>query len=194
MGMPRRVLRAWAWKTSTMSAHPSGVLSAGVEPPPDSTDPSRQVATSMGSSLTAPRSAWVICPTFSSRVMAASSRSARARGWSERSIHGRAAVPAPGDYPIDQGITVTSRPDFARIDLSPYRYAVHRHDVGSVMPSFSSVDWTEDGVGNPLKMHAHRELITGVLKHKLGFDGFVISTGRASTSSPATTPPRSPRA
>ena len=47
--------------------------------------------------------------------------------------------------------------------------------VGSVMPSFSSVDWTEDGVGNPLKMHAHRELITGVLKGKLGFDGFVIS-------------------
>ena len=29
------------------------------------------------------------------------------------------------------------------------------------MPSFSSVDWTEDGVGNPLKMHAHQELITG---------------------------------
>jgi len=80
-----------------------------------------------------------------------------------------------GDYPIDQGITVTSRPDFARIDLSPYVAAVHGHDIGSVMPSFSSVDWTEDGVGNPLKMHAHRELITGVLKHKLGFDGFVIS-------------------
>jgi beta-glucosidase len=53
--------------------------------------------------------------------------------------------------------------------------AVGGHDVGSVMPSFSSVDWTEDGVGNPLKMHAHRELITGVLKHKLGFGGFVIS-------------------
>jgi beta-glucosidase len=30
-----------------------------------------------------------------------------------------------------------------------------------VMPSFSSVDWTGDGVGNRLKMHAHRELITG---------------------------------
>jgi beta-glucosidase len=80
-----------------------------------------------------------------------------------------------GDYPIDQGITVTSRRDFARIDLSPYVAAVHRHDVGSVMPSFSSVDWTEDGVGDPLKMHAHRELITGVLKHKIGFDGLVIS-------------------
>jgi beta-glucosidase len=82
---------------------------------------------------------------------------------------------AAGDYTIDQGITVTSRRDFARIDLAPYVPAVRRHRVGTVMPSFSSVDWTEDGVGNPLKMHAHRELIAGVLKGKIGFDGFVIS-------------------
>jgi beta-glucosidase len=80
-----------------------------------------------------------------------------------------------GDYPIDQGITVTSRRDFARIDLAPYVAAVGRHHVGSVMPSFSSVDWTEDGVGDPLKMHAHRELITGTLKGRIGFSGFVIS-------------------
>jgi beta-glucosidase len=82
---------------------------------------------------------------------------------------------AAGDYTIDQGITVTSRRDFARIDLTPYVPAVRKHRVGTVMPSFSSVDWTEDGVGNPLKMHAHRELIAGVLKGKIGFDGFVIS-------------------
>jgi beta-glucosidase len=44
-----------------------------------------------------------------------------------------------------------------------------------VMPSFSSVDWTEDGVGNPIKMHANRELITDVLKDRIDFDGFVIS-------------------
>jgi beta-glucosidase len=80
-----------------------------------------------------------------------------------------------GDYTIDQGITVASRREFARIDLAPYVPAVRKHRVGSVMPSFSSVDWTDDGVGDPLKMHAHRELITGVLKHKIGFDGFVIS-------------------
>ena len=43
------------------------------------------------------------------------------------------------------------------------------------MPSFSSVDWTEDGVGNPIKMHANRELITDVLKGAMGFDGFVIT-------------------
>jgi beta-glucosidase len=77
-----------------------------------------------------------------------------------------------GDYPIDQGITVTSRADFNRIDLAPYR---NMHGALTVMPSFSSVDWTEDGVGNPTKMHASRELITGTLKSRLGFDGFVIS-------------------
>jgi beta-glucosidase len=80
-----------------------------------------------------------------------------------------------GDYRIDQGVTVTDRRDFARIDLSPYVPAIRRHDAGSVMPSYSSVDWTEDGVGNPIKMHANRELITDVLKRKIGLDGFVIT-------------------
>src|SRR4029450_424936 len=71
-GMPSRVWRAWGWKASTLSAQASGVFGVGTEPPPDSTDPSRQVATSDGSPETAPRSAWVICPTFSSRVIRAS--------------------------------------------------------------------------------------------------------------------------
>jgi beta-glucosidase len=81
----------------------------------------------------------------------------------------------PAGYTIDQGVTVTSRPDFWRTSLQQYVPAVREHHVGSVMPSYSSVDWTEDGVGNPLKMHAHRELITDVLKGQMGFDGFVIS-------------------
>jgi len=78
-------------------------------------------------------------------------------------------------YTIDQGITVTNRQDFLRIDVSPYVRAVHQHRVGSVMPSFSSVDWIEDGIGNPTKMHAQQELIAGVLKGDIGFGGFVIS-------------------
>jgi len=77
-------------------------------------------------------------------------------------------------YTIDQGITVTSHADFNRIDLAPFRAAVDR-GIGTVMPSFSSVDWTADGVGNPVKMHAQQELITGTLKHGMDFDGFVIS-------------------
>ena len=82
---------------------------------------------------------------------------------------------AAGDYTIDQGIAVTNRRDFWDVSLRPYVPAVRKHEVGSVMPSFSSVDWTEDGVGNPIKMHANRELIDGVLKDNIGFDGFVIS-------------------
>ncbi|WP_434975615.1 glycoside hydrolase family 3 protein, partial [Streptomyces mesophilus] len=78
-------------------------------------------------------------------------------------------------YTIDQGITVTSKRDFQRLHLAPYGPAVDRYGVGSVMPSFSSVDWTEDGVGNPTKMHAHRDLLTGTLKGRMDFDGFVIS-------------------
>ena len=78
-------------------------------------------------------------------------------------------------FTIDQGVAVTSRRAFWRNSLSPYVPAVRRHDVGTVMPSYSSVDWTEDGVGNPIRMHANRELISGVLKGKLGFRGFVIS-------------------
>ena len=78
-------------------------------------------------------------------------------------------------YTIDQGVTVTSHDEFADIDLAPYGPAVRRHHVGAVMPSFSSVDWIEDGVGDPIKMHAHQELITDVLKGALHFRGFVIS-------------------
>ena len=80
-----------------------------------------------------------------------------------------------GDYTIDQGITVTNREDFWRNDLRQYVPAVRDHNVGSVMPSYSSVDWTEDGVGNPINMHGNQELITDTLKGKIGFDGFVIS-------------------
>jgi beta-glucosidase len=80
-----------------------------------------------------------------------------------------------GDYTIDQGDTIASRPDFFRINVSPYVAAVRRHHVGSVMPSFSTVDFTEDGVGNRIDMHAHRELITDELKGRIGFDGFIIS-------------------
>ncbi len=80
-----------------------------------------------------------------------------------------------GDYTIDQGISVTSHADFWNNALRQYLPAVQKHDVGAVMPSYSSVDWTEDGTGNPLNMHEHKELITDVLKGQMGFKGFVIS-------------------
>jgi len=80
-----------------------------------------------------------------------------------------------GDYPIDQGVSQTSHRDFWELALRQYVPAVRKHHVGSVMPSYSSVDWTEDGLGNPTKMHGSKELIQGVLKDQIGFDGFVIS-------------------
>jgi beta-glucosidase len=90
------------------------------------------------------------------------------------------------DYPIDQGITQQSRAHFARIDLAPYVPAVRKHHVGSIMPSYSSVDYTDDGLGNPVKMHANRELIQGWLKDKVGFDGFIISDYNAIHQIPPT--------
>jgi beta-glucosidase len=80
-----------------------------------------------------------------------------------------------GSYKIDQGIAITDRQAFWDTSLRQYEPAVQDHHVGSVMPSYSSVDWTEDGVGNPIKMHANHELITDVLKGSMGFDGIVIS-------------------
>jgi beta-glucosidase len=85
----------------------------------------------------------------------------------------------PAEYTVDQGVAEVSRQDFRRLALSPYPPAINKHRVGSVMPSFSSVDWTEDGLGNPVKMHASKELITDVLKGEMGFDGLVISDWRA---------------
>jgi beta-glucosidase len=80
-----------------------------------------------------------------------------------------------GTYPIDQGVDQVSHRTFRRLALAPYVDAVKVHHVGSVMPSYSDVDWTNDGLGNRINMHANGDLITGWLKGKEGFDGFVIS-------------------
>ncbi|MDH2416904.1 glycoside hydrolase family 3 protein [Nocardioides sp. CER19] len=87
-----------------------------------------------------------------------------------------------GAYPIDQGVDHVTRAEFEKYALSVYKPAIKRHHVGSVMPSFSSVDFTDgltDGQDGAVKMHANRELITGWLKGQQHFDGFVISDWRA---------------
>ncbi len=73
-----------------------------------------------------------------------------------------------GNYPIDQGVDQVDHATFDRLALSPYVPAVRQHHVGSVMPSYSDVDWTEDGLGNRINMHANRDLITGWLKEQDG--------------------------
>jgi beta-glucosidase len=80
-----------------------------------------------------------------------------------------------GNYPIDQGVDQVDHATFKRLALDPYVPAVQRYHVGSVMPSYSDVDWTEDGLGNPINMHANGDLIQGWLKNQTHFDGIVIS-------------------
>lgn len=99
-------------------------------------------------------------------------------------VYGTSANPA--GYKIDQGVTIASRPEFWRDALRQYVPAVREHHVGTVMPSYSSIDWTEDGLGNPIKMHGEGGLLTGVLKEKLGFEGFVISDWEAIHQLPGT--------
>ncbi|MFF1815958.1 glycoside hydrolase family 3 N-terminal domain-containing protein [Kribbella sp. NPDC058245] len=80
-----------------------------------------------------------------------------------------------GGYKLDQGITQVTREELERLHLSQFQTAVDL-GVGTVMPSFSSV--SIDGAP-PVKMHGNDELINGVLKKRMGFDGFVISDWQA---------------
>ncbi|MFJ9348779.1 glycoside hydrolase family 3 protein [Streptomyces sp. NPDC101237] len=82
-----------------------------------------------------------------------------------------------GSYTIDQGVTKVTRQQLEDIHLAPYQSAVDR-GIGTVMPSYSSLDIAGDGLG-PVKMHARGDMINGVLKGRMGFDGFVISDWNA---------------
>ncbi|MFD5538972.1 glycoside hydrolase family 3 N-terminal domain-containing protein [Streptomyces sp. NPDC127079] len=82
-----------------------------------------------------------------------------------------------GTYTIDQGVTTVTRQQLEAIHLAPYRTAVDR-GIGTVMPSYSSLDIVGDGLG-PVKMHARADMINGVLKDRMGFKGFVISDWNA---------------
>jgi len=67
---------------------------------------------------------------------------------------------------IDQGDARIEEAALRAVHLPPYQAAV-AGGVGSVMASYSS--WNGD------KVHAHRWLLTDLLKGELGFDGFVVS-------------------
>ena len=69
-------------------------------------------------------------------------------------------------YLLDQGDARIDEATLRRVHLPPYKAAVDV-GVGSVMASFSS--W------NGVKMHGNRDLLTGVLRDELGFEGFVVS-------------------
>jgi beta-glucosidase len=67
---------------------------------------------------------------------------------------------------IDQGDARLTDEQLMRIHAPGY-YAAIAAGVQTVMVSFSSV--------NGEKMHAHRRLLSDILKGRLGFDGFVVS-------------------
>ena len=69
-------------------------------------------------------------------------------------------------YLLDQGDAQIDEATLRRVHLPPYQAAVDA-GVGSVMASFSS--W------NGVKMHGNRDLLTGVLRDELGFEGFLVS-------------------
>ncbi|NUT96102.1 MAG: glycoside hydrolase family 3 protein [Saccharothrix sp.] len=80
---------------------------------------------------------------------------------------------------LDRGVTTTDRDHFEKVDLAPYATAVERHRIGSIMPSFSSVRWTDRPGSAPTRISGNGELLTDVLKHEIGFDGFLVSDWEA---------------
>lgn len=71
-----------------------------------------------------------------------------------------------GMWSIDHGDVNVDEATFRAIHLAPY-YDALRAGALTVMASFNS--W------RGLKMHAHRYLLTDVLKDEMGFSGFIVS-------------------
>lgn len=74
------------------------------------------------------------------------------------------------DFGVEGGNTTLSQEEIFERLIPPYRVAVNA-GVGSVMASFNSL--------NSIPMHAHRTMITDVLKGSLKFDGIVVSDWKA---------------
>ena len=77
------------------------------------------------------------------------------------------------DQGRDQGINLSSRAQMINIHGAGY-YSALAAGAQTVMVSYNS--WNDVGAGvDHGKMHGSREMVTEVLKHKMGFDGFVVS-------------------
>ncbi|MES2934191.1 MAG: glycoside hydrolase family 3 N-terminal domain-containing protein [Pseudomonadota bacterium] len=77
---------------------------------------------------------------------------------------------------IDRGVTVASELDLINIHARGYFTALQA-GAQTVMVSFSEV--RDPKATKPIAMHANYHLLTEVLKHKMGFDGFTISDWNA---------------
>lgn len=77
----------------------------------------------------------------------------------------------------DQGLTVASQRDLVRTHAQGY-YGAIGAGAQTVMVSYNSWKDAETGIDHG-KMHGNRMLLTDVLKHRVGFDGFLISDWNA---------------
>jgi beta-glucosidase len=92
----------------------------------------------------------------------------------------------------DQGETRTSEANLFRTHAAGY-YGALAANVQTVMVSYSS--FTDTGTGKAWgKMHGNAYLIDGVLKHRLGFDGLVVSDWNAVGQVPGCTNSHCPQA
>lgn len=73
----------------------------------------------------------------------------------------------------DQGISTVSRAEMLNVHAQGY-YGAIGAGVQTVMASYNSWNDRSDGVDYG-KMHGAKALLTGALKEKMGFDGFVVS-------------------
>lgn len=74
------------------------------------------------------------------------------------------------DYGVEGGSTSLDRAEVEQRLLPPYLAAIEE-GVGSVMASFNKLDG--------ISMHAHKEMITDLLKNTYGFTGIVVSDWKA---------------
>ncbi len=93
---------------------------------------------------------------------------------------------------VDQGETRTSEADLARTHGAGY-YGALRANVQTVMISYSSFTDTASGKSWG-KMHGNGDLIAGMLKGRLGFDGLVVSDWNGIEQVPGCTKWRCPQA
>jgi len=93
---------------------------------------------------------------------------------------------------IDQGESRITRKQMIEEQAAGY-YAALDAGVQTVMASYSS--WNDVAAGKDYgKMHGSRELLTDVLKGRLGFDGFVVSDWNAIEQVPGCTVDHCPQA
>jgi beta-glucosidase len=96
------------------------------------------------------------------------------------------------DQGKDQGLNKSTLSDMINIHGAGY-YSALAAGAQTVMASYNS--WTDATTGTEYgKMHGSRALLTGVLKEKMGFDGFVVSDWNAIGQIPGCTNASCPQA